>query len=90
MHVLRFFLKRSSAETRECAPARCCIRVLTLSKQPSLRFCDFLASGSVDHPSSTFTVLCRSPISQADIRLAFKSHSTASTANVGGFLIVSL
>ena len=42
MHVLRFFLTSSSAATRGCAPARRCIRVLALPKQPSLRVSDSL------------------------------------------------
>jgi hypothetical protein len=42
MHVLRFFLTRPSVPMQGCAPARRRIRVLTLSKQLSLRLANSL------------------------------------------------
>ena len=75
MHVLRLFLTRSSAATRGRAPTRRCIRVLASSEQPSLRLSKCLAPGSSDHLERTLTVLRWPPISEANLRLAFKSHS---------------
>src|SRR5580765_402815 len=75
MHVLRFFLTRPSVPMQGCAPARRRIPVLTLSKQPSLRLANSLASGFLDHSNTTFTTLCPSLISKAHPRLTFKSHS---------------
>jgi hypothetical protein len=75
MHVLRFFLTRPSVPMQGCAPARRRIRVLTLSKQLSLRFANSLTSGSLDYSNSTFTTLYRSLIYEAHLRLTFKSHS---------------
>jgi hypothetical protein len=75
MHVLRFFLTRPSVAMQGCAPARRRARVLTLSKQLSLRLATSLASGSLDYSNSIFIALCRSLISEAPLRLTFKSHS---------------
>ncbi len=74
-HLLRLFLTSPSAAAPGGAPARRCIRVFALSKQPSLQLSNRLASDSCEYGGSTFTAVCRSPIPELHPRLAFKSHS---------------